>query len=180
MRLPTEYLNKDGAFSSILMFVSADSADTGKSRLWKHSGGPGQWARILHYSVIPLKLRNEKAKLGMLAFPSKLLISADNQLIACMWRERRIKPGWTLRGRANLMAIYCHIVAFFFNVTLTLEMFKQFVYEFSTEALCKTWVRTNLDVIAYKMWEKSFKDAQGKIVKRIQRWFVRVKTCRCW
>lgn len=59
------------------MFVAADSSDTGKSRLWKHSRGPERWARVLHYSMIPLKLRNEKEKLWMLVPPSKLLISAD-------------------------------------------------------------------------------------------------------
>lgn len=59
------------------MFVAADSADTGKSRLWEHSRGPGRWACALHHLVIPLKLRNEKAKLRMLVPPSKLLIPAD-------------------------------------------------------------------------------------------------------
>lgn len=59
------------------MFVAADSADTGKNRLWEPSRGPGRRARNLHSSVIPLKLRKEKGKLEMLVSPPKLLISAD-------------------------------------------------------------------------------------------------------
>lgn len=70
------------------MFVAADSADTGKSRLWKPSGGPGRWVHILHSSVIPLKLRSEKGKLRMLVPPSKPLVSAlhfcDSKLIESM------------------------------------------------------------------------------------------------
>lgn len=41
-RLQTEDLNKDEAFSSILMFAAAHSADAGESRLGEPSGGRGR------------------------------------------------------------------------------------------------------------------------------------------
>lgn len=112
-RLQTEYLNKEDACRSILMFVAADSADTGKSRLWKPSRGPGWRVRILHSSVIPLKLGNKKGKLRMLVPPSKLLVSADR------WQQPNwiyvgggcLKPGQTLSGITHLMGIYCYILS---------------------------------------------------------------------
>lgn len=106
-RLQPEYLNKDGALSSILMFVAADSADTCKSGLWKHSRGPRQWARVLHYSVIPPKLRTEKQNFGCLCcrLSCSFLPTVTTNQSNVSGGGQRLKPGWTLKGRANFIRI---------------------------------------------------------------------------
>lgn len=95
------------------MFVAADSADTGKSRLWKPSRGPGRWARVPHYSVIPLKLRSEKAKLWM---PTKLLISADRLYVGGTMFKTRMDIKRQSKFHGNLMSrrIFKNWDTFFF------------------------------------------------------------------
>lgn len=152
-RLQTEYLNKVDAYRSILMFVAADSADTSKSRLWKPSRGPGRRVRILHSSVILLKLGNKKWKLWMLVPPSKLLVSADRwQRPNWIYVGGCLKPGQTLSGITCLMGIYCYILsskirpgsvgalAFIYLLILTNQhhqMCQRCDEKWSTEAICQ-------------------------------------------